>query len=658
MDYFDHFTRPKQHHSKSNYENQLEASIEETEDNEASKYQTLFADAFGHHVQHNFDAESTIKLQFNNKRRFISNDSLTSYFLNELYTPPNIFNSQNYKPEPNSKRTFNFFLDCISDSPITKNGNNIDTQGSNQISFLIGNVGTGKTLLLSKAIQELRKRENLKVFKNIDDPVVLPVYFDFEKEMRIDKNKLLDIDDSFYGKLEAAILATIATVGYARNKITSTSSFYDKPDISKLAKLIERLRILHKDGIRILLVLDNLDGYHYHYSKYAFFGEYYEQQRDSIERNMTRLTTAFSHGEYLGNMGLSVVIAARRYVYKECLSLRNPIIAGEFSGKIYQLEDVDESQIVRSRLALFEAAISVMLTDPRLKKIAEDYRQTLSYLYVLFEIREIAQSDVSKPIGSVMRTLSGLCRYGNRDLVTFLSNLRFDYRNNAELIVRFFSDKPHTLILLYLANLQERYSQQHSHFPNLFLVDSLILRDPKFPSAHKPHNHTYWLKYLILSYVANSPDHVADVSRLRELFVNEGKFDNSLVRLTLGSLSTSYESYCLEPEPTEEIAYKSISTTKRGESLLSGWDGYKTPFCFSFTYLQLIVDDYLMSYPKVIWEKIYEKDTNLAYLFGDANTYGHTNSIYLTKKMHCVLAFIYLLRITLEFERKKILFYL
>ncbi len=657
MSYFEHFTRPDQHYSTTSYENRLVASAKESEHNESSKYQNLFSDAFGHHVQFNLDVPAVIKLQLDNTRRFITNDSLTSYFLDVLYKPPKIYLSQNTQPKEADSRSFAYFVSSISDSPRTRTSPDGDTEGSNSLSFLVGDIGTGKTLLLCKAVREIKRAERLRSADAPTDQLLLPVYFDFETEMKGDGGQLLNIDDEFYGRLAHAIVRGVEQTEYARTRAAHMRDLDASVHPSKLARLIAIVRTLHTQGVRLLLVLDNLDGYHYHYSKYAFFAEYHRQQIDSIQRNITGLTTALSHGEQLGMLGLSVVLAARRYVYQDCLHTRAPEASAEFTGAVFQLHDADEGEIVTARLTLFEAAIRVIESNSRLRSFGEDYKKTLGRLRVLFGIQEATQGDAAKPIAAgAMRTLRLLCHHGNRGLVAFLSNLRLDHRDEAELIERFFWDKPHTLLLLYMADLCERYTQRHGHFPNLFLVDSQVLRDPDFPKAHLPHCHTYWLKYLVLAYVATHPDGIANTNQLRRLFVRSGQpegYEDELVRLVLGSLSTSRESRCLEPEPGEKTIASRVAATARGSYLVSRWESYRTPFCFSFTYLQLVVDDYLMSYPKCIWEQIYAKDANLEYLFADAATYGLTNRAYLLKKMRCVLALVYLFRVSLELERQR-----
>ncbi len=189
--YFDYFIRAD--HSISSYEDRLGSSAKESEQNEESKYQTLFSDAFGHHVQFNLDTPPILRIERNNARRFISNDSLSSYFLDKLYNPPKIYLSGNIRKRESDIRSFGHFLASISQSPVTKENPEGDSEGSNLFTFLVGDIGTGKTLLLCKAIREIKKKE-LNAYENPVETrqLLVPVYFDFEYEMKGEGGQLLD----------------------------------------------------------------------------------------------------------------------------------------------------------------------------------------------------------------------------------------------------------------------------------------------------------------------------------------------------------------------------------------------------------------------------------------------------------------------------------
>jgi len=354
---------------------------------------------------------------------------------------------------------------------------------------------------------------------------------------------------------------------------------------------------------------------------------------------------------------MSVVIVARRYVYSQCLHTLHAVMPYQNPGSVFQLASVGENQVVATRMSLFTTALKHVESEPRLHVHREDYKRALERIGILLGLQEKAQSlregdAETKDSQNVLALIRSLCHHGNRGMVTFLSALRLDYRDSSSLMERFLLNKPHTLALLYMSKLHSRYSQDQKHFPNLFLVDGLIRKESAFVDAHKPHVHTYWLKYLVLAYISVQPEQVASYSELRRLFVTHGTFDETLFNLALGSLATSSEFGCIEPEPDgHELIQGRVHITARGATLVSKWQHRGALFCLSFTYLQLMVDDFLMSYPLSLLDKVYLRGLNLAYLFEEDASYAKHNADYLEQKMHCVLALVRVLQVTYKLEQ-------
>jgi hypothetical protein len=660
--YSAYFKRPNQEYSTEIYGNRLRADVAESESNESLKYQTLFAECFGHHVQFNLDIPPELTVVHNSNRRLVELDGLTSYFLEKLYVPPVLFESENFPPPVETKRNYSYFLHHILENPSTKKVTNGGTEGSNLITHLIGEIGTGKTLLLCKTIRDIVKEQTERNLQghsspvSYKDPLVLPVYFDFETQMKsgASDGKLKDINDDFYRALFTSIVNTISQTPYTKSLVDGATVYSFQASSAQTA-LIDLIQHIRSIGIRLIILFDNMDGYHYIYSKYAFFIEYYKEQLDSIRRNITELIYAFTQGQNFGMRGLSIIFAARKVVYRDCVLVSRPEASAGFLGTVFQIANTDSNQVVRVRMDLFTAAINKLESDPSTKRLGVEYRKTLERLRVLLGL-ENASRLLSEPSSSseTAITLSHLGHHGNRSLVEFYRSLQLDHRNDGILFDRFFNEKPFSLILLYIAHLCERYTQAEGHFPNLFLVDAMVIQDPRFPLAHKPHIQTYWLKYLILSLVYKAPNQKLNTRFLRSLLCKDGGFEEDLFYLTLGSLSMSRESRCLEPEGGEKNSIpERVVLTDRGRCLMKSIPGHKSAFCFSFTYLQLIVDDYLMSYPIPMFSDIYIPDVSLKYLSADQLTYDREVLRYLDKKMHSVLAFLALLRTSFEIERKR-----
>jgi hypothetical protein len=655
--FFDFFGRPEQVVRRL-YTDELAAPIEGNKT--IRRYQNLFCDAFGHHIEVNFDAVPEIQIQPDDPRRFITKDSLTAYFLDTLYQPPAIYETPNGSYSVRDSIPYPEFCRSISAPAATCADDRSDAIGTNRFSFIIGDVGTGKTLLVSKVLRDIIKqqRDAQNSSSEIQTDFTLPVYFDFESHMKSGSGELLPIDDTFFDKLSGVLLATVQHSSLFRAKQSALSEVETKSHGTAEAKFIDLVRTAHRVGLHPLLVLDNIDGYDYFYSKYTFFEQYRERQVSSIRDNINRLTTTLRNGGSLGHLGMSVVIVARHYVYAQCLHTLRAVTPYQNPGSVFQLASVGETEVVAARMQLFTTALKHTESDPRLRVHGEDYKRALERIWILLGLQEKARSlreadEESKEPQKVLGLIRSLCHHGNRGMVAFLSSLKLDYRDSSSLMERFLWNKPFTLALLYIAKLRSRYSQAQDHFPNLFLVDGLIQKHSAFPEAHKAHLHTYWLKYLLLAYINAQAEHTATHRELRRLFVLLGRFDETIFNLALGSLATSTEFGCLEPEPGEpEVTQGRVHITARGTTLVSDWQRRSARFCFSFTYLQLIVDDFLMSYPLSVLDKIYIARIHLKYLFEDDETYAKENARYLEKKMHSVLALLRVLEISYKLEQR------
>jgi len=645
--FFDLFVRVEQFVKYSYYGDIIEPIVK---NENAKKVKTLFSDAFSHHVKVYSDASAELQFLPDDDRRYVSNDSLTAYFVEKLYEMPNIYESSNVEFSDECKVSYLRFIRSIVDTPITKKNDSVDFIGSNRNVFIIGDVGSGKTLLLSKTIRDIvseQKRDALKM-----DFLLVPVYFDFETRMKGYNDKLLDVDDFFIDKLIGGVVEVIQKFEVYKGRLGSIKEWEENNSEKGGAKFISLVKFLFKRGLRLLIILDNVDGYHYYYSKYVFFDKYYKDQVESVRKNIFDLFYMLSSSDKFGDLGMNVVIAARRYVYEDCLHTSIRETASEFDGIVFQLGDIDEKQVVSTRFKLFSVAIKLLedkVENP--EELQGD--AVLEKISLLLGIDEKI-GEMSTRNNMIINGIRRLSHHGNRGLVSFLSKMGLDYRQESMLVERFFWDKPHTLLLLYMVDLKRRYTQKHGHLPNLFLVDAMVLKKKDFEDCHMPHAHTYWLKYLILYYISIMPGGTASVSQLKRVFVDKGGYDDTLFRLVVGSLATTYESKCIDPEPNEDRPPLKVSITDRGKFLVTEWKKARnSKFCFSFSYLQLVVDDYLMSYPKMIWKDIYVRGVDLSYLMQPKDVYAEKSVQYLKEKMRAVLTFISVLKDSYEVERHK-----
>jgi hypothetical protein len=205
---------------------------------------------------------------------------------------------------------------------------------------------------------------------------------------------------------------------------------------------------------------------------------------------------------------------------------------------------------------------------------------------------------------------------------------------------------------------RKRYTQDHGHFPNLFLNDCIVLKDPKFERAHQTHLHSYWLKYLILKLIVSRGESITCCSDILEVFCETGEYKEELVRHVIGSLCTSNEFRCADVDYTIDVRNyeaRRIVATSRGRGLVSDdWHihsdiSLKSEFCFSFLYLQLVVNDYLMCLPVQFAKTIFE-GPDYAYLYFRDSEYGETVSRVVKTRARSCLTFMFVIRAALNAE--------
>jgi len=203
-----------------------------------------------------------------------------------------------------------FFLKSITDTPITKSVESADSIGGNRNIFIIGDVGSGKTILLSKVIRDVISAQ--KNNASISDYLLVPVYFDFETRMRGDNEKLLDIDDGFVDKLIKEIKCVLQKFSIFGDRIISDEKWLKNDELSGEAKFINLVMSLYRFRLRLMIILDNVDRCHYYYAKHVFFDSGYKAQVYSVRKNIFELAAMLSGYDKFGMLGLNIVMAARR----------------------------------------------------------------------------------------------------------------------------------------------------------------------------------------------------------------------------------------------------------------------------------------------------------------------------------------------------------
>lgn len=614
----------------------------------------LYRDSFQHHVvPHIIAGDGGLEITADSsKKRLFQIDKLTAYFLTEIYDPKGISRTENTSQLDIARHAVKSyeidFLERVSGSPVLDEFKKTGNPGSNRLNFLIGDIGVGKSLLATKVCHDIRRRG-----RDTAGYKVLSVYVDFESVMPHLDGDFNDIDEFFYGRLLGLIVSDGNRDADLKGAM-AVSINENLPPSQKIRELAIRLLNLPMP-VRIVLVIDNVDRYHFFYSKYAFFNKYRTQQLQKISHNIDSLLTHFADSQFLGDCGFAILFVCRPGLLKT-LSARADVLNNKrrmFKDfEVFRLSPVSAADVIESRFALLEDAIGVL--EKHQPRKFKDYTEILDKMRAVFEssLSPVASTQSS------LRLVSDLCHQGTRSFIDFLGAIQLDLREQYRLAHRLFIEQPHNLLRIYITNLKKRYAQEKGHFPNLFLVDAVISPAERFRlEAHKEHRHTYWLKYLLLKYICINTQKKRKFStfgQVQEVFSAKENpiYEDHLVRLVLGSLASTNTSNCLEiDEPVMGDVIR-VRPTKRGRKLVEVVDeSTSCEFCFDFDYLQFIIDDYQMSFPEPYLDNVYV-DANLGYMFNATSAHAAGLRDYLSKKMIATMYFVRILEASANAEMK------
>jgi hypothetical protein len=630
MAYSDYFRRPFDWNATHPW---LESVVGDYQDKDSERFGRLYQDCFTHHFwprgSHGPKLEVSLAGTY-----FLDPAQLTARFLEHHYVPPQIYATASSNPDTRQRqiRTLEQFEnELCTPSPTRK--------GLNRFAYLIGDVGAGKSLLAAKLVTSIRKRRSVEGVHSV------PVYVNLDELMnqgssvepkRITDDLLLDI---------ATIMMEAPGWLAANGDITSFLKEWHEPRDSGnkprlyFAALCNHLRAR---GLRPVIIIDNTDRYHFHYSKFVFCDDGQDRQIQSVFTNFERIVDLFTVSGDVAQLDLSVLLTCRSYVFRELEQQQQAVVAGPAGNTVYQIGRVDPVTVVQSRLDLLATAVSEIQSAEQRAGIARTLREQLELLQTTF-------MDGLKD-SCPLKLVKDISHQGHRSFVDFLSRLKINIAGDYDVLRRVLVRQPYALQRLYVANLFARYTQDRRHFPNMFLNDTMITRDtnPEHQKYFKPHQHTYWLKYLILRYVACQRDEIASVSTLSDLFVGKGGYQRELFLLVLGSLAVQNESSCLWIDPKD--GSRRVTLTDRGRVLAKG-PVETGPFTFEVEYLQLVIDDYWLALPSPWYEKIFVQ-ADLGYSLADAHRYGEGSRRYLSLKAPAVLYFLRVLEASLNWELK------
>ena len=209
----------------------------------------------------------------------------------------------------------------------------------------------------------------------------------------------------------------------------------------------------------------------------------------------------------------------------------------------------------------------------------------------------------------------------------------------------------HRVKCLALFNGHETYSQERANIANLFLVNSEYRIASEFPDqpvnfelSSYFHHHTYWLKYLVFSFIycQNENAGSADMREIERVFCDLGGFDQQLVRLVIYSLTEVQHGRLIRPRVRHaHLSDRYLHMTSRGKEFAMN----KLCVVWSMQYLATIIEDEWMELPKSIAEERME--------FGSKVFWKERDYMdYLLDKVGAVTEMVYCLEIAFDFEKK------
>jgi hypothetical protein len=553
----------------------------------------IYEMAFQHHV-----LDRPFKAHFKTSDRELSKQKVTHVF-HTNFIEPHLLAGERGDIEVGLDAFFEEFV---------RNPASIDTQhggnlGPNKVIALIGKVGTGKSTFISHIL--------VRYYRRISALSLFCIRVDVEEFAGRDADK-----GQFFKQLYLRIASEVSS-DFPNDQVfwreffenTSPAREHDDPTLLaaqymvSIKATINELRI--KQSQRLVLFLDNVDKYYYLFDRAAFSQEGMEARISGMAKLRDIITEFSSRSGKLDGAGICVLVAMRRHTYT-FLNYRN--VASPLSGNrfdklmghsVFRLARVEPRGVLDTRIRLLKKSAELALSPTR----AHDL------VHLVDLIDKHWRASVDRGIGrqpakrTMIDDLAKLMHHGHRSLVDQLNKYSWCVRNSI-IYNRLMQSYTPIIAMFMLGNLA-RYSQAQTQFPNLFLVRGEINTfsdDSIPPRLRQPHKHTYWLKFLLLSFVsqrkrAKRAVTVFDVvSCFSDGKASDGYYESHIVELALGSLAQVDGSYCIEPIFDQKslagagISNYDISMTDRGSFLIER-------FAFDFTYLQLIVEDFMLELP-------------------------------------------------------------
>ncbi|BCS94924.1 hypothetical protein DSLASN_05560 [Desulfoluna limicola] len=529
--------------------------------------------------------------------------------------------------------------DFINKVILTKANNN-----RNNIYFLLGEVGCGKTAFLNYLITKYCRK-----WFNTSEKIVIRIDVD------ISGNGQMITSEEMIREIIRKTVRVIRT----NPKLKPNGSAYDmfeklaqnsnceiekaKLNFSKFAKEYKR-----NNKLEFVLFIDNID-YIYHVNDRILFDSDNDTKETCSVKSVCSLVNEFFYGT-LGKMEANILLVMRPDSYNILQETKKifPSVPSLSSNNknVLTIEAPNWDDVIIERGKFLECIIN---------RIDREGKSTLFKNVVNPILRDLEH----EPTGErpLIEHLRNLTNFGLRDMMRFFAQYswleRHDEGDMSKGLDRFINQYPVGLFA-YMLNGRKRFNQFNSEFPNIYLVN--VIESDKNSNGNGNlfrHYTTYWLKRLLMHFIYQrelNEERVA-LHNIIDIFTDSkpGAYEEVLVRKCLGSLAQANYSNMIKvtrekSSVSNTLRVQDIILTPRGKHCL-------TQIVDRFYYMQLIVDDYMLPIPRVVDTKFRYSDEDYGYIILPPNLYSKSAKEMINKKAEQVLYFAECLDITFQQEK-------
>jgi GTPase SAR1 family protein len=518
----------------------------------------------------------------------------------------------------------NFMIDVFLDK---KNGN------KNKISFLLGDVGVGKTAFINYLISKIFPKTEYKddlMFIRIDvenqenettESIASYIIVKFITIIRKNFNWILTEDSTLKGYID-----TLESIDNIEKR---KSNFH---------QIIEY--IYNQHNIKLALLIDNIDIV-YHKSKLNFFDtERNKQVTDKIDDLVKFFVKNID--EFFDSLYANMLFVMRRdtFEYIKSKNLAPSHVNVYENCDSYIIKEYDWDEILSKRFAMLYDLLSAQYENEDTKTIKEKIKERIENIASYLEPNETTKNI------NLIATIQNLTNFGLREMMDYLNNYSYiSYFNTA----RFLKNEPVGLMAFILHGYQ-LYSDNRSLITNVFMNYNT--------EQFKP--ITYWLKYFIIKYISKRTSNNIEtvIEDINSIFISEKgeAYTKEHIKMILKTLTDSNQSNIIEVKKTyingsnnKPKDKLTLRTSKKGETIIN-------EMVFKFYYLQLMIDDNLLPFPQTLLHKdLYhlDKSKGYSYLLFQGEDYSDTAKNVIKEKGQSVIYFLTLLKTALEYEKNK-----